>query len=730
MKSVSVSSNVSSIQYLDDDAFDSALKNYKGKLILKNKVEIEVFAKRLLARGQEEDIHKLKTAWSHFSHKWALDAVIKGVVCSETSDEQLVLAILQDLKQVALQEEPNIQDFLTKREDPSRSLFSLDSGNSFGVPETCHKGWMQVLSLLLEEFLANVDEQDKEGCTGLHRAILNRRLDIVRKLVEEFKADLHLLNRNQETYLFVAVEAGGYDICKYLIERGIDRDKINSFGQTAAKLVKKSDASILALFIRPELHANQKKPPVLVADMRSRTSSACEFESSKSLSPVKVSSYFKETDGVVKGLSKKTGVSAFANRAPPKESVAGVQSSKHAGHRLKHSRGHKTMYYLVYTDEKKMLPTIITKPYFRAFELRFPVVASLLSDSTQSITEARATQLLAELKAPRIEVIQPPKLKAKDAVSSAGLAPADEAASKEKDKLQSEEPCSTAENEDQSPPITIVHDFSFAKNVLVMGALKKHRYAYVLAKPWYVLGMPDCINDLSLLGISDKLNFNCYGCNHEWIDDVDKMFAEALSYCGVFCDVGKAVLKLRGEWIKQLKTLGVQRCSSAREKIISESPLPAASTSRKVMKTVLRASPRHLSPDNRPQPLPLPAAPAHNSPALHSDARLREVPSSSLTKKTAQKTIIKPNNRQAFKEDQSKASPIRQIPITSYFRTSILNMIIQDRQSGGAPQQSSVESRKQDIEIEVSDNSEDFAQAELLEKEARPLGDQPLKLPK
>ncbi|GLJ51105.1 hypothetical protein SUGI_1087850 [Cryptomeria japonica] len=70
------------------------------------------------------------------------------------------------------------------------------------------------------------DKRDKQGDTALHLAVWKYRVDLVKVLLDNCKADLNLTNNKGETPLCIAVKFGFPDVVKKMIDRELETVKM------------------------------------------------------------------------------------------------------------------------------------------------------------------------------------------------------------------------------------------------------------------------------------------------------------------------------------------------------------------------------------------------------------------------------------------------------------------------------------------------------------------------
>lgn len=79
----------------------------------------------------------------------------------------------------------------------------------------------QLLQMLFQNlFTVNAKNESEMGKTVLHEAALFNRIDLVKKLVNEFNADINIRDNNNFVPMQVAVDSNNVDITRFLLEKG------------------------------------------------------------------------------------------------------------------------------------------------------------------------------------------------------------------------------------------------------------------------------------------------------------------------------------------------------------------------------------------------------------------------------------------------------------------------------------------------------------------------------
>lgn len=92
-----------------------------------------------------------------------------------------------------------------------------------------------------------VDIVDEEGYTPAHRAVVNKKTAYFRHLAEKWNADLYVKNETGEPLDATAAKSGQADVVSYLLERGLDPDTRNKYGETLYDDVKDANPEIAAI---------------------------------------------------------------------------------------------------------------------------------------------------------------------------------------------------------------------------------------------------------------------------------------------------------------------------------------------------------------------------------------------------------------------------------------------------------------------------------------------------
>ena len=90
---------------------------------------------------------------------------------------------------------------------------------------SARRGYNEIASLLLNKG-ANPNIKDHDGCTPLMRAISNKNLPIIDKLLKEGKADLNITNSKGERAISYAIKVGNSKIMKkiFVCDENLRRD--------------------------------------------------------------------------------------------------------------------------------------------------------------------------------------------------------------------------------------------------------------------------------------------------------------------------------------------------------------------------------------------------------------------------------------------------------------------------------------------------------------------------
>lgn len=129
-------------------------------------------------------------------------------------------------------------------------------------------GHVSVGAMLLEGSVGElcVDELDRFGCTALHKAVANNRLEFIQQVLLPHRASLNISDRiYNETALMKACKRGLKDVIRLLLQQdGIDIHARTRCGDTAASLcrptVPQDLRSLLATPISPSSIAAAAPP--------------------------------------------------------------------------------------------------------------------------------------------------------------------------------------------------------------------------------------------------------------------------------------------------------------------------------------------------------------------------------------------------------------------------------------------------------------------------------------
>lgn len=106
---------------------------------------------------------------------------------------------------------------------------------------------------LLKNSQININEVDYAGLSVLYYAIQYNKndLELIKLLIEEYKADLYLKTKNGFNILHYAVQTKNFELIKYIVEKrgGITKEDKEDF-QLLSRIVKTAKVDILNYFIR------------------------------------------------------------------------------------------------------------------------------------------------------------------------------------------------------------------------------------------------------------------------------------------------------------------------------------------------------------------------------------------------------------------------------------------------------------------------------------------------
>lgn len=121
------------------------------------------------------------------------------------------LPLLQRLFRHAI-DTNNVQPFSLANDAASRTGFTV-------LHAAASRGYLDIVTWLVESCGAMPDVEDREGETALHKGALNGHIDIVKYLLPD-KADVHARDADGWTALHNAASKGYLDIVRWLCEKG------------------------------------------------------------------------------------------------------------------------------------------------------------------------------------------------------------------------------------------------------------------------------------------------------------------------------------------------------------------------------------------------------------------------------------------------------------------------------------------------------------------------------
>jgi ankyrin repeat protein len=104
----------------------------------------------------------------------------------------------------------NTQRFNVNERDPTMQ-------DSTPLHIACNRKNYGLFDMLLREYKAEVNVQDEEGRTPLHRTALNGLLEMSKRLVHEFNCKLNIVDAGGMTALHIAAWKGRVDLCSILL---------------------------------------------------------------------------------------------------------------------------------------------------------------------------------------------------------------------------------------------------------------------------------------------------------------------------------------------------------------------------------------------------------------------------------------------------------------------------------------------------------------------------------
>jgi ankyrin repeat protein len=128
----------------------------------------------------------------------------------------------------------------------------LDNNAHTPLFDAAHHGAVHVVQYLISKG-ANICAKARNGYTPLHAAVNSNHIETVKCLVEQ-GADINALSNNNHTPLRHAVGSraagkGNYDIVKYLLDCGADKEIPDENGLKASKAAWKAGYGGLATYI-------------------------------------------------------------------------------------------------------------------------------------------------------------------------------------------------------------------------------------------------------------------------------------------------------------------------------------------------------------------------------------------------------------------------------------------------------------------------------------------------
>ncbi|MDX5507880.1 MAG: ankyrin repeat domain-containing protein [Wolbachia endosymbiont of Hylaeus sinuatus] len=142
---------------------------------------------------------------------------------SAKNKEHIMNRIKEELEQQGKDLEDVYEEWLDSKLDTEYAFAMLDSQEDIGVEETflyaavC-LGKLETVKYLVDEKKANVDAKSSSSCTALHFAAERGYLDIVKYLVDK-EANVDAQDNNGCTPLHIAAQNGHSDLVKYFINQ-------------------------------------------------------------------------------------------------------------------------------------------------------------------------------------------------------------------------------------------------------------------------------------------------------------------------------------------------------------------------------------------------------------------------------------------------------------------------------------------------------------------------------
>lgn len=174
------------------------------------------------------------------------------------------------LHYAAMNDKKEVFELLSKRGELNQNILNLENNEGNTPLFICVNSNNWDLVKLLIKYGANFEYlSSKDGKSILHRAVLEKNMDIIDKLITGNKFKVGLVDKENNTALHYAAINGDYEIAKYLLDKKADFTVVNNNGDTplhcacffgnykiASLLldIKKSDPNIVNNRKRTPLH--------------------------------------------------------------------------------------------------------------------------------------------------------------------------------------------------------------------------------------------------------------------------------------------------------------------------------------------------------------------------------------------------------------------------------------------------------------------------------------------
>lgn len=147
---------------------------------------------------------------------------------------------------------------------------TLDGKSKSALHFACARGDPEVVRLLVEEYKADPHLKDSEKYTPFFTAVQHGHLPLVRYFVEELKQPVNTTVDGNISALHVSANSGFCDIVQYLVDRGADKELLSVYGRPLNWAVgsNRTDASLLLLDLGADPNGDLSGPfpaPIILA---------------------------------------------------------------------------------------------------------------------------------------------------------------------------------------------------------------------------------------------------------------------------------------------------------------------------------------------------------------------------------------------------------------------------------------------------------------------------------